>query len=237
LAALPASPRRAPPAPLAENAEAQAKRGYFNRGFMSGMQRLDDDAKIALWHYTGKTHTVGDPLGKASLAFHQEGGSCAIGSQLQALEVRGKIKPTSDDKAMRDLVKRAAKEGAFPEYRTKDNHLFGGTSSENVDRMLQDYHVPHELNFEATSQDLDKAVLQSGDAIVFVDAKYFWYEPKMPSGGHAVYMTGAEVDKTGKVVGYYFNDTGTGEAARYMPAKSFNKAWAHAFIAFPPNDN
>jgi hypothetical protein len=186
---------------------------------------------------------VGNPVGKSSLVFHQEGGSCALGSQFQALEARGLITPTKDDSAMRAFVQQAQANGYFIEIRDKTGETYGGTSGENLDKMLTFYKVPHTLMFEDTDepkdlqksmQDLNHAVLQSGDAIVTVEAGKFWNDPKI-KGGHAVYITGAEVDKTGKVVGYYFNDTGTGEGARFVSAKDFSQAWTGGLITFPPS--
>ncbi|MCX5796373.1 MAG: hypothetical protein NTY77_12850 [Elusimicrobia bacterium] len=229
----PYSPKLAPPAPLPQTAQAQAKYGNFNRGYKEGMQRVADEASLAWWHYTGQTRTVGDPVGKSNLVFHQEGGSCALGAQFQALQVRGKIPPAKDDKAIRAFVQQAQQDGAFVEIRDKSGGLYGGTSFANLDRMLTAYNVPHALKLKATQQDLDRAVLQNGDAIVTVNAALFWQDPQH-AVGHAVYVTGAEVDKTGKVVGYYFNDTGTGEGARFVTAADFNKAWTHGLISFTP---
>lgn len=229
----PYSPTLAPPAPLPQTAQAQAKYNNFFRGYKAGMQRVADEASIAWWHYTGQTRTVGDPVGTSNLAFHQEGGSCALGAQFQALEVRGKIPPAKDDKAIRAFVQQAQKSGVFVEIRDKAGNTYGGTSGVNLDKMLTAYNVPHALTLKATQADLDRAVLQNGDAIVTVNASQFWQDPKI-GGGHAVYVTGAEVDRTGKVVGYYFNDTGTGEGARFVTVADFNKAWTHGLISFTP---
>ena len=41
-----------------------------------------------------------------------------------------------------------------------------------------------------------------------------------------IFVTGEEVsNKNGQVLGYYINDTGTGEAARFVPKKDFDRAW------------
>jgi len=63
--------------------------------------------------------------------------------------------------------------------------------------------------------------------------RLLWNSQAIPdSASHAVYVTGNEVDKTGKVLGYFINDTGTGEAARFIPRKDFLKAWSAWFVAF-----
>jgi hypothetical protein len=239
----PVSPQLAPPAPLPAPAPGQNKYDNFSRGYAQGMQRVSDEASIAWWHYTGQTQTVGNPVGKSNLVFQQEGGSCALGSQFQALESRGLITPTKDDSAMRAFVSTAQANGYFIEIRDKKNQPYGGTSSADLDKMLTYYKVPHSIKDVDTDdaaqlqnglRDLDRAVLRSGDAIVTVEAGKFWNDPKT-NGGHAVYLTGAEVDKTGRVVGYYFNDTGTGEGARFVSAADFAKAWTGGLITFPPS--
>ncbi|MCX5789503.1 MAG: hypothetical protein NTX64_13515 [Elusimicrobia bacterium] len=70
---------------------------------------------------------------------------------------------------------------------------------------------------------LNDDLKRTGDAIVAVNVKKFWNIGQ--SGGHAVYVTGAEADSKGKIVGYYVNDTGTGEAERFVPRDQFMKSW------------
>ena len=80
---------------------------------------------------------------------------------------------------------------------------------------------------------MDKAIKKTGDAIVSMRARPLWNDRAIPpDAGHAVYVTGAEVDKSGSVVGYYINDTGSGEAARFVRKADFMRAWNYRFVAF-----
>ena len=241
-AALPAMtpqrPTRAmpPPLPLPLNREAQAHYQNFARGFEEGMKRVHKEESIAWWHYTGQTQTVGDPVGKSSLAFQQKAATCAPSAEFQALKARGVI---PNNTAMHTFVEQAQKNGLYFEIRDKAGRTYGGTPTLSIDKMLTVYHFPHILMVEAKPIALDRAVLQSGDAIVVVYANTFYKNPNINiNATHAIYVTGAEVDKTGKVVGYYFNDTATGEGARYISVADFRAAWTHVFVRFnPPNGN
>jgi hypothetical protein len=82
------------------------------------------------------------------------------------------------------------------------------------------------LKTQADLYDLKKAVSERGEAIVAVKTREFWNDNSFPeSAYHAIYITGAEVDLIGRVRGYFVNDTGRGEAARYVPAEEFEKSW------------
>lgn len=223
----------APPVPAVQIPKTKAdqlQRNYFSRGFTEGMKRLYDDAMISVWHATGQTHTVGEPEAKADLAFQQMGPSCAVASQEQALQARG-IKVT-----MPGLAKEGIRRGIYSEIRDAKGNLSGGTATGNMDKLLDSHHVKADVDQvtpkgapgeKVTTRDMVKALnddlKRTGDAIVAVNVKKFWNIGQ--SGGHAVYVTGAEADSKGKIVGYYVNDTGTGEAERFVPRDQFMKSW------------
>jgi hypothetical protein len=217
---------KAAPPPIPKDDDEREQRNYFARGPAAAAQRLKDDANIALWHAFGQTQTVGDPYGKADLAFHQKGESCAVASQAEAMKARGK------DVKVEDLAKEGLEKGYFVEYANATGGREGGTPWGNLDSLLRDHGVAAQSVMKATPAQLEKAVRGSGDAIVAVYAKAFWADKDMPDGStHAVYVTGMEVDKkTGAVRGYYFNDTGTGEAARFVSADEFLKSWTKRMV-------
>ncbi|MBI5200951.1 MAG: hypothetical protein HY925_05140 [Elusimicrobia bacterium] len=68
-------------------------------------------------------------------------------------------------------------------------------------------------------------VLKAGKpVIVSLDAATLWREPR-PRGLHAVTVTSAVMGPKDLPVGYYINDTGSGEHARFVPLKLFERAW------------
>ena len=227
---IPITDLQSQPPPIPTSAEAQTERNYFARGVIPGLKRLEDDELIGLWHARGLTTTIGNPNGKAALIFHQKGPTCALSAQDEALNARGDRIPVAN------LVKEGVKKGYYSEYTKADGTQDGGpTSWQNLNYLLRDHGVKSTLMQGATPQALDQAIRSSPhhDAVAYVDAKLLWNDPKMPGvSPHAVYVTGEEVDQNGKVYGYYLNDTGAGEAARFVSADDFNKMWMKSMISF-----
>ena len=218
------------PPPIPTDEHHRTQRNYFARGAAAGLARLKDDAAISTWHAFGGSVTIGDPYLKASLIFTQEGPSCAVASQAEALHARGKNVPVDQ------LAREGYDKGYFVDYETASGSREGGTPWQSVNSLLTDHGVKSENVSGATPQDLDKALRSSPnhDAIVYVKVKMFWNDPNVPDGAtHAVYMTGEEVEPNGTVRGYYINDTGQGEAARYISAADFNKVWLKQMVTFP----
>ena len=224
-------PSRPPkPHPLSESEYRQ--RGYFNRGYAAGMERLKDDALLSLSHSLGLSRTIGNPQEKANNIIYQKGGTCAVEAQYEVLKSYGqKVTP-------KGLAEEAFTKGYYSEAQLKSGELIGGTFLDNEGKLLRD----HGLNVKvfsptekpaaakALSAELDKAIEKNGGALVGVEAGRLWNDPDS-SGGHIIFVTGEEVsNKNGQVLGYYINDTGTGEAARFVPKKDFDRAWrAHGY--------
>jgi len=227
---VPVSDLKTPVPPIPKTEDARQQRNYFSRGTAAGLQRLKDDAAVATWHALGQSVTVGDPYGNAPLIFHQKGPSCDVSSQAEALRSRGQTVDLSK------LAKEGLEKGYYVDYAMASGHREGGTPWEHVDSLLQDHGVAAKNVNDATPAQLDQAIRASGDAIVFVRVKTFWKDDKVPPGAsHAVYVTGEEVGADGKVRGYYVNDTGTGEAARFVSADVFKRSWLNVFVALPPH--
>lgn len=211
---------QAAPPPLPTTPRARQERNYFARGYAAGVQRLNDDVRLALWHATGKSTTIGDPLGKAFLIFPQKGPTCAVAAQYQAMKARGL--PVN----MTDLAKEGIAKGYYSEYQMISGSRDGGTYSEHAHRLLLDHGVSARVSFKTTPAQLAASVRTSGDALVSMNTKRLWNDPSQPDdAGHAVYVSGAEVDAKNNPLGFYINDTGTGEAARFIPIDEFNRAW------------
>ena len=212
--------------PIPETTEGRKQRNYFARGTAAGLERLKDDAMLAAWHASGQAQTIGDPHGKAPLIIHQVGGSCAIGAQYLALRARGeKVKVSA-------LAKEGFEKGYYVDYVLNSGQRVDGTPLDRTNALLKDHGVNSTyIKSEATLQQLDQALRASGDAIIIVRSRLFYQNPSIPdSAAHAIYVTGEEVDKNGKILGIYVNDTGTGEAARFVPMSIFKKAWDNKLV-------
>lgn len=215
------------PPSIPTDAKARDQRNYFARGPEAAALRLKDDALVTYWHATGQTITLGDPKARAALIFHQEGPSCAVATQFEAMRARGQ------DVKIADLAKEGRDKGYFLDYALNSGSRVGGTPWGNLDSLLNDHGVKAVAVDQATPRQLDAAVARTGDAIVYVYVKRFWNDPAIGDRDtHAIYVTGAEVEKGGKVRGYYVNDTGTGEAARFISADEFYKVWTKNLVTF-----
>jgi hypothetical protein len=223
----------APPAPapitIPDDPDARAQRNYFARGAAAGVQRLKDDATVQMWHAFGLTQTVGDPAGKAQYIVRQVNGTCGIGAQYEALRARG------FHVDMPDLTRTAEDKGWYVEYRSADG-TGGSTVGGNIAALMTLHGVAANVVLNgATDAQLQNGIRASGDAIVVVNAKVLWADKNLPdSSPHEIYVSGMEVDRSGVVRGYYINDTGEDEAARYVPAQTFDQAWLHELVTFPP---
>jgi len=216
---------RAAPPPIPKDQAQRDQRNYFARGYEAGIKRLQNDAQVEFWHAMGMTQTVGDPYGKASLVFQQLGPACAVAAETEALRARGQnVKPE-------ELAREGVDKGYFVDVPGVDGAREGGTPWGRLDALLTDHGVKSASVVNADARQLDEAVRASGDAIVYVTVKGFWEDPKQPDRvSHAVYVTGMEVDHNGSVRGYYVNDTGTNEAARFIPASLFKKVWTKNMV-------
>lgn len=216
-----------PPAPIPRDPQEREQRNYFARGTTAGAQRLKDDATIAVWHAFGQTTTVGDPVGVAPLIVHQEGPSCGVGAQYEALRARGQ------DADIAKLAIEARDKGYYVDYGLNNGSRTGGTMWSHMNSLMTDRGVPSRIIPHGSSSDIVQSIRASGGAIVFVGTRAFWSDASQPAGAnHFVYVTGAEVDRAGAVRGYYVNDTGTGEAVRFISAADFSKAWRGPMVAF-----
>lgn len=217
------------PPPIPETETERDRRNYFARGAEAGMKRLAQDATLGVWHTLGKTRTVGAPYDKASLIITQKGPACSVASQYEALRARGK------GVDIRQLAKEGLDGGYYVDYALTSGSRGGGVTPENLDALLKLHGLKTTLVRDATIDQLDQAIQESGDALVSVNARRFWERESTPEElSHSVYVTGEEVAGTGesrRVVGFYINDTAFGEGARFVLLSDFNRAWLKRFVA------
>ncbi|MDE2314349.1 MAG: hypothetical protein KGL04_09275, partial [Elusimicrobia bacterium] len=217
------------PPPIPENGDEDAERNYFARGSEAGLKRIEDDAKISIWHALGWSRTLGNPAAAAHDIITQKGPTCSIGAQYEAMRARG------IDADIKALVREALDKGYYAEYGMASGFRAGGTFYSDQNALLRDHHIPSRLIMKATPAQVEKSVAEGGGAIVVVREREFWGWPSLPeSAAHTVYVSGAEIDPQGRVLGYYVNDTGTGEAMRYVSASDFKKAWDGVLVSFAP---
>ncbi len=208
-----------PPLPPLNNPEDVKKENFGARGLKAALNRLFSFGKIAAWHYTGYSKTIGRPEAALQYEITQKNGTCGVESQYEALMAHGiKVNPA-------DLANLAHEHGWYwendPGVLIEPN---SGTWNPYENKLLSAYGLPSTLIYHATPADLKKSIIHGGGAIVAVSAEMLWNDKPGPID-HDVYVSGAEVRYDGKILGYYINDTGTGEGMRFVPADRFNLAW------------
>jgi len=168
----------------------------------------------------GLSRTVGRPGNFAPLVHAQEADTCALVTQQQLLAAYGLIDQTDPKAAELRLKDEAFKKGYF----------FNGTAPQYAGSLLVDHGLLVSKRSDTKTQDLDKVLLTGKPAIVDVDARYLWglTEKINRPLGHSIIITGAEVSKFGgKVLGYYYNDSGADppKGGGFITAADFRKAF------------
>lgn len=194
-----------------------ARRNYFGRGVPEGLRRLASDRELETLHAWAESKTIGDPYGRARLVFQQKGETCAIQAQYEAMLVAGKKVRSAD------LVREATARGIF------DPKV--GTMPKRMGDLLTAHGVANKVVVPATLGQVVAAMSRDGQAIVSVDVGEFWWLGQR--GGHAIYLTGAEIADGGKVLGFYANDTGTDEGARFVSLKEMARGFSGALVELP----
>lgn len=182
----------------------------------------------------GKTTTVGDPGGRASLNFRQRGDTCAIASQIVVMKDAGAVPRDADPHKLEDeLYLKAARLGYIDGADSDPSRRYHtSTDGRYIGQLLP---MPVVKKIRAQPAELDAAVMRGKILIVSTNSSILWNQPDI-RGGHVVTVTGAEVEpKTGRVLGYYINDTGKGQGGRLVPAEQFLRAWqANASVIVEP---
>ena len=194
----------------------------------------EDTKRVDELRRAGKTATIGDVSRRAGYVFKQTGNTCGIGAQIQVLAELGEVPPDPIKlKAKEDeLYNRAVSLGYFtgsaadPERRAhggNDWNHFGDLLDRPINRL-----------YEQSGADLVKAISSGHMALVTVDSGVLWNSTKDLGSGHAVAVTGVELDReTKQPIGYYLNDTGTGEGGRFVGAKQFLDSWKERTMVVP----
>lgn len=122
-----------------------------------------------------------------------------------------------------------------------------GTAFLNMDKMLDHYNIPHEVQFNRTIDDLEACFNKGGRAIVAIDSNELWYGENhnifVPDRGanHAVEVIGIDrSDPTNPMV--ILNDSGNpdGGCGEMVPLEMFNNAWedgdCQMIACYPPEN-
>jgi hypothetical protein len=213
--------RRTIPAPAPLHGEAPPilpkSPGFF--GILKNLRSKDPVARADARRRMGLSETIGDPSGRAALVHKQAfDDTCAIVSQQEVLAAL-RLLPTGDPVKQEAALRQEALSRGFYNQ---------GTPGHYTADLLVDRGVLVAKKENAPLSDLDAAVRRGGLVIANVDARYLWGVPGDHVFGHAIVITGAEIEG-GRTVGYYVNDSGSNPEGhgRFVPIQKFEQAWNH----------
>lgn len=168
----------------------------------------------------GLTKTIGQPGNHADLVHAQEAATCAIVTQQQVLTAYGLVEGEDRKAVEKRLRSEARRKGYFDDL---------GTAPQYAGSLLIDHGLIVSKRMDTTAADVEKVVRKGKFAIVGVDARYLWDLEGHPRPiGHSIILTGAEVSRiNGKVLGYYYNDSGDDppKGGGFITAEEFKQAF------------
>ena len=181
----------------------------------------DHEASALSPHDFSPTVTVGDPAGDAAFWHVQEDiNSCAVAAQRGVIEaVTGQCIPE------RDLAELAESCGWYDPG--------CGTSPDAVGSLLEACNVPVDRSYDSSIEALYDALAHGRKVIVGLDSNEIMNQivdgvgnpVELPDMGHAVWVTGMEMDAHG-CVQVVLNDPGySGGAGVRVPLEHFENAW------------
>lgn len=108
----------------------------------------------------------------------------------------------------------------------------GGTTMEQQACILDDLGVPAAVLEYRSLEELAGVLEEGRAAIIAANAGVLWNDADYWDYGqanHAVQVTGvARAPATGGIQGFYINDSGTGQAARFVTAADLRAGWLEA---------
>ncbi len=174
---------------------------------------------------------TGDPIGDAPYN-HQQGDNalgfqndCGLASAADVLNQFGI--PASEN----DVVNFAVQNG-LTDTSHSDPSQNGGTTMSDQVTVLTDAGVPAHAETGNTINGLASEIDAGHAVIIGVDSSILWNQPQDTSNGapdHAITVTGVARDpNSGQILGFYVNDSGDGNSAKFVDAATMQQAWINA---------
>lgn len=125
-----------------------------------------------------------------------------------------------------DVVGFASKHGLCDT--TGEANSRGGTTVQNQQEILKDYHIPAHYETEKKMSDLASYIAQDKGVIIEVNAGVLWNDSRYLDNGdsnHAIVATGVALDSQKNIVGFFINDSGANNSDRFVDVETMKKAW------------
>lgn len=159
--------------------------------------------------------TIGDPVADARYHhFQKHPDTCAVVAQ------QGIIEKHTGQKLSEEALRQEAFQNGW--------YGPGGTSGTDVGKIMEAHGVPVESSGSGDMDSLQGALEENKDVIAGVQAREWYRDPRVrPEVGHAVWVTGMELDQKGQPLNVSVNDSGEANGAgKTVSASHFKRAWA-----------
>lgn len=110
-----------------------------------------------------------------------------------------------------------------------------GTNSLGQVKILDFFHIDYSRHTNCSVEDLDSIIDHECDAMIGVEARYFYEDPTIPEGsGHAIAVVGKAINPaSGETAGFYVTDSNYPGSARFMTKEDISRCWMHEIVAIP----
>jgi hypothetical protein len=192
---------------------------------------VEADAKIAQAGREGTTlETIGTPENDKQFTHLQGDNARGFQGTCGLVSCEGVLGKAGVKVSENDIVDHAVKNGEC--NISDDPAKSGGTTAADQAQILGDYGVPAHVESGGTVDKLASQVQEGRGVILEANAGELWNDANYYGDGsanHAITVTGMEHDTaTGKITGFYVNDSGTGQAGRFLDVDTLKKAWVDA---------
>jgi hypothetical protein len=134
-----------------------------------------------------------------------------------------------------DIVKYAVENGICSYDVKMPAEQRGGTGTMAIVEVLHHYGVEAHGEYNGSIEQLATNIATGRGVIIGVESAVIWDEGTRPGfrptgkADHAVTVTGVSVEQsTGKILGFFINDSGAGRFNRFIPADLMVKAWVNS---------
>lgn len=115
---------------------------------------------------------------------------------------------------------------------SKNPEKCGATRIGDQIKVLRDFGIPAHAERRQSLEDLAAAVGEGRGVIIEANAGYLWNDRnhlEFGQANHAVVVTGVARDPgSGRIQGFYINDSGSGQAGHFTDAATMTHAWVDA---------
>ncbi len=189
---------------------------------------LEADAKIAQTdHNITALEITGNPEHDKQYTHRQGENSYGFQGTCGLVSCEGVLRKFGVNVTENDIVDHAVKKKECYTDGTPEKN--GGTSPADQAQILTDYGVSARVESGGDIEKLAQQVREGRGVILEANAGELWNDANYYDNGnpnHAIVVTGFERDTSAnRITGFYINDSGAGQAGRFVDVDTMKRAW------------